>query len=114
MRERELTADRGAIRNFEDLLRIRSEATQALGLCLLETDFVPEFFDLRSGLAGELFQKLVNYRIRTAIVLPDPGKYGTRISELALEHRTHPVVRIFQTVEAAKAWLASIPTHDSG
>jgi hypothetical protein len=28
----------------------------------------PEFFDLRSGVAGEIAQKLVNYRLRLAVV----------------------------------------------
>lgn len=30
--------------------------------------FDPAFFDLRSGIAGEITQKLVNYRIRLAVV----------------------------------------------
>ncbi|MDE2235039.1 MAG: DUF4180 domain-containing protein [Gammaproteobacteria bacterium] len=42
-----------------------------------------DFFNLRTGLACELFQKCVNYRARLAIVIPDPGKYGQRFAELA-------------------------------
>jgi len=30
------------------------------GIILREEDLAPEFFDLRSGLAGELLQKFVN------------------------------------------------------
>ena len=35
---------------------------------LLWKPFSPRFFRLKSGVAGELFQKLVNYRITTALV----------------------------------------------
>jgi predicted metal-dependent hydrolase len=37
---------------------------------LREEDVAPEFFDLRTGLAGGAMQKFVNYRVRVAIVVP--------------------------------------------
>lgn len=38
-------------------------------LVVLEADqLTSEFFDLRSGLAGEIAQKFVNYRVRLAVV----------------------------------------------
>ena len=55
----------------------------AKGLIISETDLAPEFFDLRTGLAGEVFQKFMNYKARVAILLPDPDRYGDRFSELA-------------------------------
>jgi hypothetical protein len=75
------------------------------GLILVEDDLAPEFFDLRSGLAGELIQKFVNYRIRAAIVVPAPGSYGERFKELAHEHATHPTVRIVRSFDEAMSWL---------
>jgi hypothetical protein len=74
-------------------------------LLLLEDDLGPAFFDLRTGLAGELLQKFVNFRIPLAIVVPSPQKYGDRFKELAHEHRSHPVVRFFATEDEARAWL---------
>jgi hypothetical protein len=65
------------------------------------------FFDLRSGLAGELFQKLINYGLRAAIVLPDTEAYGARFSELAHEHSSHNMIRFVRTIEEAKIWLTS-------
>lgn len=35
---------------------------------LHEANLPPEFFQLRTGLAGEILQKFVNYRIKLAIV----------------------------------------------
>jgi hypothetical protein len=42
------------------------------GAVVTEQDLSPDFFNLRTGFAGELLQKFVNYRARLAIVLPDP------------------------------------------
>lgn len=75
------------------------------GLILTEHDLAPEFFDLRTRLAGELFQKFINYKLRVAIVLPNPEAYGERFSELAYEHSSHGIIRIVPSEEAAKAWM---------
>ena len=77
------------------------------GLLLLETDLGPEFFRLGSGVAGELFQKLVNYRVPTALVLPDFAAHGERFAELAYEYSRHPSVRFVTTEAAAREWLNS-------
>lgn len=76
------------------------------GLVLTEADLSPSFFDLRSGLAGELFQKFVNYRVPLALVVRDPAVYGERFVELAREHRNHAMVRMFPDHDAASEWLA--------
>jgi hypothetical protein len=77
----------------------------AAGLCLDESDLHPDFFNLRSGVAGELLQKCVNYRLRVALVIADPAKYGERFSELAREHEAHPTVRFVRTREDGDRWL---------
>lgn len=77
----------------------------ATGLLLTESDLGPSFFDLRSGLAGELLQKFVNYGIRLAIVIPDPALHGARFAELAAEHAVHGQVRFTRRREDALAWL---------
>ncbi|WP_424952070.1 DUF4180 domain-containing protein [Deinococcus sp.] len=78
------------------------------GLILHETDFGPEFFRLGSGLAGELFQKFVNYRLPVALVLPDFAAHGERFAELAWEHSRHPQVRFVHSEQEARAWLVSL------
>jgi hypothetical protein len=77
------------------------------GLMLEEDDLAKEFFDLRTGLLGELFQKFTNYRVRVAIVLPAPEVYGERVSELAREHASHDLIRIVKSRNEAMAWLSS-------
>ncbi len=88
--------------NFSDLIGVTWGID---GLLLTEADLTPEFFDLKTGLAGELFQKLVNYKVPTAIVLPDFSAYGERFFELAFEHTKHPLVRFFGQKQQALDWL---------
>ena len=65
----------------------------------------PRLLRSKTGLAGELFQKVVNYRGRLAIVIRDPRAYGDRFSELANEHRRHALVRFFDDRAQALQWL---------
>ena len=79
------------------------------GLVLDEKDMCAEFFDLRTGFAGQVLQKFTNYRSRLAVVVSDTAKYGGRFNELVHEHRTHAVVRFFNTPQQARQWLANMP-----
>jgi hypothetical protein len=76
------------------------------GVLLDETCLSPAFFDLRTGLAGELFQKLTNYQLQTAVVVAQPELHGARIVELVNEHRQHPQIRFFAHRDPALAWLS--------
>ena len=95
------------IRSFNDIPDALVASTEQGGLVVSEADLGPDFFNLRTGLAGELFQKCVNYGARLAIVLPDPKAYGERFSELVYEHRTHAVIRFFGSESDARQWLQS-------
>ena len=98
-------AQRFMIRSANDIADALIASTDRSGLVLDEQDLCAEFFDLRTGLAGELLQKFVNYHARLAIVLADPGAHGERFSELVHEHKTHPAVRFFGSAEDARRWL---------
>jgi Domain of unknown function (DUF4180) len=77
------------------------------GVILQETDLASSFFDLRTGLLGELFQKCTNYDLRLAMVVLEPAIHGERFSELIHEHRPHKLIRFFTAMDAAKVWLSS-------
>jgi hypothetical protein len=93
------------IDSFEAISDAVGKCYSAEGLLLTESDVSPEFFNLRSGLAGELFQKFANYQIRLAIVVKDSAAYGERVSELIFEHRNHSSIRFFNSLTDAKSWL---------
>lgn len=91
------------------------DALELVSLCiengadrlLCEARQLPEaFFDLRSGFAGEFLQKLQNYGIRFAAILPDSERQGPRFQELLLEANRGNDFRTFERREDAEDWLS--------
>lgn len=99
--------DRVQIRSVADISDAIAHAFEHGGLLLSESNLCSEFFDLRSGLAGEMMQKFVNYRIRLAIVVVAPDAHGERFCELVHEHENHPTVRFFVSEAEAREWLGA-------
>jgi PadR family transcriptional regulator AphA len=65
-----------------------------------------EFFDLKSGVAGTLLQKLANYRIRAVLVAAaDGAERGRRFAELVAETNRGDQFGVFPTRAEAEAWL---------
>ena len=101
-----IASDAGiCIRSFSDISDVIGACIDSEGLIFTQNDLGQEFFDLRSGLAGEVFQKFTNYNLRAAIVLNDFGAYGERFSELAYEHRSHNLIRFVSSIDEAQSWL---------
>lgn len=94
------------LRAEQRILELVSEAMDRGGLVLSEQSLAAEFFDLRSGLLGELFQKFSNYQLKLALVLQQPERHGERMVELVREHQRHPDLRFFPDPVSAEAWLA--------
>jgi len=98
-----LAADLGLrLAHPDDALTVIGSGVQRCVFTL--DDLAPDFFALRNRLAGEVFQKLINYHCQVAIVIPADHGLGERVTELAREHAQHPVIRFFPTVESALAW----------
>jgi hypothetical protein len=93
------------VKSMADVSDAIGKSYGADGLLLTELDLSPEFFDLRTGIAGEFFQKATNYKLPLAIILQDPNAHGERFSELVFEHKKHPMIRFFNSEDEAKAWL---------
>ena len=96
------------IDSISDIPDALASGLESGGLILREQDLSPALFDLRTGVAGELFQKFTSYQVPLAIVVEDPAAHGARFDELAREHRSHPMVRIYPDHESASAWLAAV------
>jgi hypothetical protein len=101
--------NRGNILALTDIPNALAASVENGGLILDEQELSKDFFDLRTGFAGEVLQKFVNYRARLAIVVADTSAYGSRFSELVYEHRTNRSVRFFTSVQLARQWLAYNP-----
>lgn len=77
------------------------------GLIFGADDLAPEFFDLSNGLAGAILQKMTNYQLAAAIVVPVDHGLGERVTALLAEHASHPLLRAFDNDQAACTWLQS-------
>lgn len=79
------------------------------GLLLIHPGALPsEFYDLRTGFAGEFVQRLVNARVHAAAVLDQDRAYPGRFREFVQEARRHPQFRAFDSKPEALAWLAAL------
>jgi hypothetical protein len=63
----ELSADNITLSTTQQFLQMIMDSS-AEGIIVHKPNIDESFFDLRSGLAGEMLQKVVNYRLRLAIV----------------------------------------------
>lgn len=79
----------------------------AQSILLDEHSLPPEFFDLSTGLAGELVQKLVNYHLRLAAVVPDLTIHSSNFQAFARETSHGRTCRFFPTRQQAIDWLES-------
>jgi hypothetical protein len=95
-------------------LRTEGDASDLIGACfergasrlLLHADALSEdFFRLRTGLAGAVLQKLVNYRIATAAVVPDDRVVLGKAKEMLAELKFGNDFRVFNDAEDAERWL---------
>jgi hypothetical protein len=61
---------------------------------------------LSSRVAGEVLQKLRNYRVRLAVVCtPGTVRFSSRFGEMLAEERRLPHFGVFDTRDEAIAWL---------
>ena len=72
---------------------------------LEEENLHPDFFDLKTGLAGAVFHKLSTYHVKAAIVADLDGIKSERFQELIYECNKGNQINFFNDVTAAEKWL---------
>ena len=86
---------------------IEAWLTEGLASVLLHArNLTPAFFDLSSGDAGAILQKLRNFGIRLAIVCPQGQvRFSSRFGEMVAEEQRKSHFGVFETRRAARDWL---------
>jgi hypothetical protein len=100
----EVIADEILITNAEEGLQILADLyyQECDNIILHEKNISPDFFDLKTGLAGEVLQKFSNYRVRLAIV-GDFSKYpGQSIKDFIFESNKGRHINFLPGVTEAK------------
>jgi hypothetical protein len=97
------------MRSVEDsTLVLEACFSHRVGSALLCAPNLPEkFFDLSSGEAGAILQKLRNYRVRLAVVCPrDTVRFGRMFGEMAAEESRTGYFQVFESATPAREWLS--------
>jgi PadR family transcriptional regulator AphA len=99
----------------DPFLQREEDAVALVGVCgehsaervlLYASNLSESFFDLKTGLAGAILQKFVNYHVKVALVTPLNLVQG-RFREYILEANQGNHFRAFQEKNEAESWLTS-------
>jgi len=75
-------------------------------LVLLHSEILSEnFFNLRTGLAGMVLQKFINYQVKVAVIIKNEENFNDRFREMVLEANKGNNFRFFKTIIEAEPWL---------
>lgn len=104
----ELIADGIVIKDVQDALDVMANATYsgAEKVIIHANNITPDFFDLKTKLAGEILQKFSNYRVPLAIV-GDFSKYTSKsLRDFIYESNNGRSVSFVSSSEEAKEKLS--------
>ena len=104
----ELIADEVVVNEVQDALDIMANAAYsgATKLILHEKNITPDFFDLKTRIAGDILQKFSNYNMPLAIV-GDFSKYTSKsLRDFIYESNKGRSVNFVSSVDEAKEKLA--------
>lgn len=74
-------------------------------LIIHSAELHPDFFNLKSGMLGNIFLKLSNYRVKAAFIVEIDKIEGERFHELIHEHKSSREIRFFEDLASAEQWL---------
>ena len=101
----ELSAEGVMLSTAQQFLQMIMDSS-AEGIIVHQESIDQKFFDLRSGLAGEMLQKVVNYRLRLAIV-GDFSIYESKsLKAFILESNRSNAIVFVNTIEDALVRLS--------
>jgi PadR family transcriptional regulator, regulatory protein AphA len=103
----ECTPDGGTIISEADALDLVAVCGEhrCHRLLIHASNLTPDFYNLRTGLAGNVLLKFSNYRIQAAAVIPTEIAEVGRFGEFVLETNRGQQFRVFHDRESAEAWL---------
>ncbi|MDZ4905247.1 DUF4180 domain-containing protein [Clostridium perfringens] len=91
-----------------------ADALDIIGLCIsndiqlliLRSEAITEeFINLKSGLAGMVLQKFMNYNIKVSAIIEDKNIINDRFAELIYELNKGNNFRVFNNIDDAESWI---------
>ncbi len=104
-----LDSDKASIASEQDALDLIGVCFEHdVQLLMIDADVLSDdFFKLRTGLAGQVIQKFINYRVKVAVVLPKEQRLEGRFREFMTESNKRKDFGLFTSSEEAENWLLS-------
>ena len=100
----EIVSEKCLINEVQDALDIMAECSynDSRNIILHEKHLTPGFFDLKTGIAGEILQKFSTYDVRLAIV-GDYTRYSSKsLRDFIFESNKYGRINFVSSVEEAK------------
>lgn len=107
----EILSDTIEIKNTQDALDIMATCMYqgASNIILYQKNITPDFFDLKTQIAGDILQKFSNYRIRLAIIGDFTKISSKSLNDFIYESNKHGLVRFVNTADDAKKGFRHMP-----
>lgn len=99
----QLSTERDAV----DLIATCMENNTEL-LIIQDKALSEDFFNLRTGLAGTVLQKFVNYNIKAALIITNEEKISSRFGEMITEANKGNDFRVFKNTADAEYWIINL------
>ena len=105
----ELLSGYGIITGPDDMLDIMADAGyhDSNSIVIHEESLPGDFFDLRTGMAGEILQKFSNYRVRLAVVGDFTDIASKSLRDFIRESNNRGIINFVESIEDALSRLDS-------
>lgn len=104
----ELKADEIVLNELDDAVDLlgNSDYLGAIGTIVMKEHLNPDFFDLKTGLAGDILQKFSNYRKKLAIVGDFSNIESKSLRDFIRESNRTGFINFVESREEAKSVLS--------
>ena len=104
----ELIADNIVIKNTQDALDMMANSNYlgATGMIVHQKHLLPDFFDLKTGIAGEILQKFSTYNSRLAIIGDFDNTTSKSLRDFIYESNKIGRINFVSTLDDARAALS--------
>jgi PadR family transcriptional regulator, regulatory protein AphA len=95
------------LRSEQDALELVAACFEndAYLLMLHEEMLTDDFFNLRTGIAGQVLQKFSNYHVKVAVILRSEQRIKGKFKELLAESNKGNAFKAFNSISEAEEWL---------
>ena len=106
----ELVSAKAPIHSEQDALDIIAIGFENdINLLVIHSETLSDdFFKLRTGVAGKILQKFINYRMKLAIIMENEQLVKGKFKELLAESNKGNDFRVFNNIDEVENWYSNL------